>query len=134
MDKIQILGVNKVTGRQVVKQVIKTNVATFDIREFVINHNCDISDNISYSWSALDYLTYRIPIWAIIPLKYGDYSGLSESEIKEIKDFGEDLPQDVVGGFDWEIDVESDKFFAITSDILYNIGDEVVDVRFYYID
>lgn len=38
--------------------------------------------------------TFSIPSWAVCAIEYGDYSGLSDDEIRQIEDFFEDFPCD----------------------------------------
>lgn len=132
-DKIIITGVNTVTGNNVFLKCIDVVLDEFNLSEWLINHNCDISETIKYSFEELDYYEYCIPLWAICYIVNDDASGLEDEEIEKVDNFIKDLPRDdlnFLGTFDWG-DIDAEKDFKPRNDIDGNLGGDVVYVRYY---
>lgn len=82
---------------------------------------------------AIEFETYeyKIPVWAICALEYGDFTGLDDNDEKAVNEFIESLPRDrngSIGHFSWG-EIDENKYFAHYNDI-NNLGSDVVDVEY----
>lgn len=68
--------------------------------------------------------TLSIPEWAVCAIEYGDYSGLSDSDIEALEGFFADFPCDR-----FTIQWGSDRFF--TNNPAFGLPCECIDADFY---
>lgn len=68
---------------------------------------------------------YKIPAYAVCPIEYGDYSGFSDEDEQEIKDF---LEEEFPNGYvvDWK---DGEEYFS--SCPAFGLATNVVDADFY---
>jgi len=75
-----------------------------------------------------DTYEFKIPSWAVCPLKYGDYSGLNDEDIAAIERFVSDLPRDKSGScghFSWG----DESYYSHDNDV-NNLGSGVLDCEY----
>ena len=78
----------------------------------------------------LDFYRYTIPSWAVVPLEYGDYSGLSDTGIKHVEDFMRVIDEKV-GSSLHSIEYGDEVSYRNFNDF-HNIGDDCVDCKVYF--
>ncbi len=75
-----------------------------------------------------DTYEFKIPTWAVCPLEYGDYSGLTDEDISDLESFIESLPRDsngCIGHFIWP----DESYFSHDNDIS-SLGSDVYDAEY----
>jgi hypothetical protein len=74
-----------------------------------------------------DVITYKIPVFTVCFLEYGDNSDLTETEITQINEFLAELPP---GHFSWP-NIDENKYFSNSNDISSDfLACDVVEVDF----
>lgn len=72
--------------------------------------------------------TYLIPLFAIVPLEYGDYSGLDDLDTELIQSF---IDANFPHGYVIDIRTADNPFFCSHPDIV-GLATEVVEADFYH--
>ena len=76
--------------------------------------------------------TYKLPLWSITPIRYGDFDCTSPEEEQLIQDFYIDFESDGWQGITFEFpDTDADTYFSHGNDLQRNMGGDVVDVVAY---
>lgn len=70
----------------------------------------------------LKFETFTVPAWSLPALINGDYSGLNDSDIENIKNF---ISDNNITGISGEI---SEAYFSHRNDV-HNLGSDVVDIE-----
>jgi len=78
-----------------------------------------------------DYISYKIPIYYITTILYGDTTALSTREENKVNDFLEKIGEGEKGSLVFPKNIVADEsYFSIDNDVTGNVGAEVVDAKF----
>ncbi len=73
--------------------------------------------------------TYKLPLWSIAPISYGDFDCITEEEDQLIQDFYIDFESDGWQGITFDFpDTDATKYWSHGNALQRNMGDDVVDV------
>jgi hypothetical protein len=76
-------------------------------------------------------ITYKIPIYYITTILYGDTTALSTREESKVNHFLEKIGEGEKGKLVFPENIVADeKYFSIDNDVTGNVGAEVVDAKF----
>ena len=67
-----------------------------------------------------DTIEYRVPVWAVCAIEYGDLSGLEPEDVTNLDVFMDSMPKRILG-----IEYGEESSFYPSNDI-HNLGDDCV--------
>ena len=71
----------------------------------------------------LDHYDFTVPTWAVCPIEYGEFDGLSDDDIERLNGFTDSLPANY-----FSVEYGEEISFRNFNDV-HNLGDDCVNMR-----